>query len=1370
MGENKRYYLGLDMGTNSLGWAVTDSAYQLMRAKGKDLWGVRTFEEANTSAERRSYRISRRRRQRQVARMGVLRELFADEIEKMDAGFFVRLDESKYHLEDRSEGNRQKYALFSDENFTDRDYFAKYPTIFHLRKELLESEDPHDVRLVYLALANMFKHRGHFLNASLGTEDASGNFQEVYQQFIQIANEFALAFPGDTDEKRLETCLGGKESRKKKTEIISEQLGISRKQKVEYQLINLMCGLKGKIADVFPDIELDEENKNLSISFRDSDYEEKEAVLQNLLDEDELELVNCVKQIHDRGLLSGIEKGYKYLSQARVASYEEHHKDLQILKNLLKKYDKKAYFTMFRDPAMGKGSYSSYIGSVNAGEKCRRGGEGGSQEEFYKKVKSILSKFPSDDPDVRYVLEKIETETFLPKQLTASNGVIPNQVHAREMKKILKNAETYLPFLKEKDDSGLSVSEKIVSLFTFRIPYYVGPLGQQYKDKKGYNVWAERKAPGKIYPWNFTEKVDEKKSAEKFIARMVRHCTYMAGHTALPKQSLLYEKYQVLNELNNLRIHGEKISVKLKQDIYHTLFEKGKKVSLTALKRYLITNGIVSDADIDTAISGIDNGFQSSLSSLGKFLGVLGEEAFSDLCRPMIEQIIFWGTVYGDDKKFLKEKIEEAYGNRLTDAQKKRISGFKFSGWGNLSKEFLTIEGASKEDGEIKSLIQSMWDTNCNLMELLSDRFTYKASLDAMVENVEKPLSEWQIEDLDELYLSAPVKRMVWQTIRVVDEIQTVLGNSPERIFVEMAREEGEKGKRTVSRKRKLLDLYHALGKEGREWKEELENTAEDQFRMKKLYLYYLQMGRCIYTGETIDLHDLMNGNKYDIDHIYPRHFIKDDNIENNLVLVKKEKNAHKSDNFPIEKEIHDKMQPFWQSLWKKGLMSIEKYNRLTRKTPFTDEEKANFISRQLVETRQGTKAITQIFHQAFPESEIVFSKASVVSAFRKKYEFAKVRCVNNYHHAHDAYLNIVVGNAYFVKFTKNPLNFIKEANKHPENPSYKYNMDKIFEWDVQRNGEVAWIASKDGNTGTIRTVRKMLNKNSPLMTRLAHEAHGGLTQKTTIYGAKIAKMESYFPMKTSDSRLADVTKYGGQKGVAVSGYSLLEYKVNGKECRSLEALPILLGHSELLSEEMILNYFQKVLETENKKKTVTDLRICIKMIPRGSLIKYDGFYYYLGGKTNNDSYILSAVQVCFSWSVLNYIKRIDTAIKTNYYSEKSHGKVIIDRESNLALYKKILDKYENTIFKNKKGTVSKILADGLNIFENLSCEEQCKVLQMIMTNFQMGSKMDLSLINGGANCGITKINKKISNVSELKLIYQSVTGIYSREINLLTV
>ena len=42
----KDYYLGLDMGTDSVGWAVTDENYNLIRAKGKDLWGVREFESA----------------------------------------------------------------------------------------------------------------------------------------------------------------------------------------------------------------------------------------------------------------------------------------------------------------------------------------------------------------------------------------------------------------------------------------------------------------------------------------------------------------------------------------------------------------------------------------------------------------------------------------------------------------------------------------------------------------------------------------------------------------------------------------------------------------------------------------------------------------------------------------------------------------------------------------------------------------------------------------------------------------------------------------------------------------------------------------------------------------------------------------------------------------------------------------------------------------------------------------------------------------------------------------------------------------------------------------------------------------------------
>lgn len=70
-----------------------------------------------------------------------------------------------------------------------------------------------------------------------------------------------------------------------------------------------------------------------------------------------------------------------------------------------------------------------------------------------------------------------------------------------------------------------------------------------------------------------------------------------------------------------------------------------------------------------------------------------------------------------------------------------------------------------------------------------------------------------------------------------------------------------------------------------------------------------------MYTGKHIELSDLFNNNLYDIDHVYPRHFVKDDNIDNNLVLVCKEKNAHKSDIYPLEDEILASQKICGQSL-----------------------------------------------------------------------------------------------------------------------------------------------------------------------------------------------------------------------------------------------------------------------------------------------------------------------------------------------------------------------------------------------------------------------------------------------------------------------
>ena len=86
------------------------------------------------------------------------------------------------------------------------------------------------------------------------------------------------------------------------------------------------------------------------------------------------------------------------------------------------------------------------------------------------------------------------------------------------------------------------------------------------------------------------------------------------------------------------------------------------------------------------------------------------------------------------------------------------------------------------------------------------------------------------------------------------------------------------------------------------------------------------------------------------------------------------------------------------------GFISKEKYERLTRKEEFSDRELAGFIERQIVETRQGTKAVAEILKQALPETEIVYVKAKTVSQFRQAYQedaaFIKVREMNDLHHA----------------------------------------------------------------------------------------------------------------------------------------------------------------------------------------------------------------------------------------------------------------------------------------------------------------------------------------------------------------------------------
>ena len=286
------YYMGFDVETKAVGWAVTDKQYNLLRAKGRDLWGTRLFPPAETSEVRRGLRCSRRRIQREKRRLEILDDLFSDEIMKIDPGFFQRLKDSFLFEEDKTV--KQPYALFADKGYTDRDYYRDFPTVYHLRKYLIETKDVYDIRLLYLGLHSIYKYRGNFLNPNLNA-DSMQEFGPLYRDLWEAIEEAKDARQDDSQidisipewkedlSSNLMEILSSKSySMMEKGEKLSELLDITKKQKPQQEFLKWMCGRKGKVSAAFPR-EYDEEEGKLSFSFQDGNLEESMQKAEEIL-------------------------------------------------------------------------------------------------------------------------------------------------------------------------------------------------------------------------------------------------------------------------------------------------------------------------------------------------------------------------------------------------------------------------------------------------------------------------------------------------------------------------------------------------------------------------------------------------------------------------------------------------------------------------------------------------------------------------------------------------------------------------------------------------------------------------------------------------------------------------------------------------------------------------------------------------------------------------------------------------------------------------------------------------------------------------------------------------------------------------------
>ena len=1359
--SDSEYNIGIDAGTGSCGWAVVDDETgDLCYFKGKPTWGSRIYSSAETADAARAPRSQRRRLSRRCQRLNLLQKMFSEEILKVDPEFFIRLERSYEVAEDRN----FNHPIFNTTDFAEAEYYHRFPTIYHLRKFLMETDERQDIRLVYLALHNIVKCRGNFLyedTPDLSAENA--NAKIALEKFVLAANDYyeqkgIESFSFEVDLDSCEDLIGNTTVKRadKKEELVKLFASLSSvDKKLPEYYAKAVLGYSVDFNKIFGDE--DAETAKFAL-----DSEEKVEEYKEKLD-DGLALFESLQAVYSSSILMNILQGEKSISSAKVKSYDDYKNDLILLKKLVKKYNPAEYARFFRgtlyadgsgyDPSKAQG-YTLY--NLIRKPKIR--------ENFTNDVRKILkSAQDACDPDYLKLTGRIEEDTFLKRQKTGESGAIPFQLHLEEMNAIIDKQGKFYSFLKEE-------KEKLDSLVTFRIPYYVGPLTTKNasKDAFGNNrfAWSKRlegKENEKIYPWNWEEIIDKDKSAEAFMKRMIGTCTYIYGEPVLPKCSLYYEFFCVLNELNGAKWsegdgESQRFDTNFRQGIVKELFMTKKSISYDRVQKWLIKQGCLAGSVKVSGGQG-ESGFVSKLNAWNDFCDILGVKVLSDSQFEMAENIILWKSLY-QDKDILKRKIKNAYADQLDAGQIKKILNKNYSGWGRLSKKLLLELKANTDNGP-KSIMDILWEGNQNngnlpigasqiFMEIYHDD-------DYGFEDIVEEINERNIErpSIQSLPGSPALKRTVNQSLRIVEEIVRLSGKPPKNIFIEYTRddEDNKKGKRTSTRHKHLENALKVFKDENKDVWEELKNKSNDDLSDDRLMLYFLQRGRCMYSGKELDIHNLSS---YQVDHIIPQCYVKDDSLDNK-VLVYAEENQRKLDNLLLEPRIKSKMHSFWRECYEMSnndnerLISEKKYRSLTRSN-ISDKAMKGFIARQLVETNQIVKFMKDLLAQEYPETNVRFVKASVTSGLREKCDFVKCREINDFHHAHDAYLACKVGMfinkrhpvaydnpiamAKAVKdFVKGSTEGYKKSGRIPGSGGFFVSSFLRSGFDKE-TGEIFkddWDAEKE-----IARIRKVLDYKQVYISRMVEEKSGAFWD-ANILSPRVSNNTLSVKEGLSSK------KYGTYNNLNPSyGCVYLCEDKKGRKKLKISSIPIV-KKNEVRDNAHLLEYLNALCDANELKL----LKIVRSRILLNQLIEYEGnLFYYVSPKE-----VRNATQMAFSQS--------DTKILKEIYKGETPSETVVD---NLA------EEVFNFVLSHASELSRKMRVDVLKEnYMNLNIDDKIALLKEILPLIRAEKDRFNSKPFGGSSSEAGRMGSFTleTRADKLVIVDQSITGMLEKRTRL---
>ncbi len=758
-------------------------------------------------------------------------------------------------------------------------------------------------------------------------------------------------------------------------------------------------------------------------------------------------------------------------------------------KGLTEKLTTEELYSVLRSMLKHRGI--SYLDDADAGEG-KKGSEYG--ESILKNKKELEEKkYPCLVQIDRFnKYGKYRGDFFIEedgKEILVRN-IFTKSSYKKEIEEILNTNAKYYDFIDEE------FIKTYLEIFMYKRDYSQGPGSKN--SRTDYGVYRTTKDEnGEYETWT------------NIFAVLIGKCSIYKEELRGSRASLLAEKFNCLNDLNNIKVKGEKLPLAYKQDLFNYIVEEEKNVTANNIILKLKKEFNI-EKDDDKSIKGLreDTKGKKLLHTLEVFHkvkeGAKKENINLDVIMKDYDKIMDALTL-NTDKESISAELE-----KLGITDNKTIEFFvmiknkhssKINKWHSFSHKALKVVGEElyKRQEEQMTIITEM-----GLVK--TDEEKYKGKLvpfDLVVEEIYNPVA----------------RKSIREALKITNELRKKYGEFKD-IVIEMARDDNdeEERKNKASFNKANVKLKEDSIKEfNSELGREIKDT--DFYNHKKLglkiMLWYKQQGVCLYSGEKINVHKLVTDQGYyEIDHIIPESISFDDS-QSNKVLVLSVENARKGKKTPYQ-YLNNNGRTWDYNKFYNFVTSKESKNRLTKRAirNLTFEEDITkqevlqgFYARNINDTRYASKVVLNTLQTYFKVNEtgtkIKVVNGSFTNQFRKRLRLDKDRDESYAHHGIDALICCYsqVGLNKYTMFSREIVNF--ETGEIKDEKRFDMLTDDEYE-------EIMYLAN------TLSDVKEQLIKAEEKMKfsyKIDTKANRGLVEQT-IYGTRELDGKEYIAEK----------------------------------------------------------------------------------------------------------------------------------------------------------------------------------------------------------------------------------------------------------------